>query len=143
MSRKDPAPDPLPNSQDAQRIDRWLWFSRFVKTRSLATKLVDAGRVRLGARGTTIRVEKASTLVRAGDILTFPQGARVRVVQVLAPGTRRGPASEAATLYKDLDPPAARAARSEPAADGPAREAGQGRPTKKERRQIDRLKGTN
>jgi ribosome-associated heat shock protein Hsp15 len=133
-----------PSADGAQRIDRWLWFARFLKTRSLASKLVETGRVRLEARGMTVRVEKPSTLVRAGDILTFPQGSRVRVVRVLAPGTRRGPAPEAAELYEDLDPPAqSRASGPQSPADratGPMRDAGSGRPTKRERRQMDRLR---
>jgi ribosome-associated heat shock protein Hsp15 len=118
-----------------QRIDKFLWFARFFKSRTLAASVVTAGRVRINGA----RCEKASTIVKAGDVLTFPAGSLVRVIKVVTGGERRGPASEAQTLYEDLTPPPeARAA--EPSA--PAkRERGSGRPTKKERRETDALTG--
>lgn len=87
-----------------QRVDRWLWFARFFKTRSGATRLVNAGRVRIGTGGATRRIVKPSQTVVAGDVLTFPQGRRIRVVRILAVGERRGPAAEARTLFEDLAP---------------------------------------
>ena len=81
-------------------------------------------------------VDKAHASVRAGDVLTFPQGHAIRVVRVRALATRRGPAVEAATLYEDLAPP--QPTRSEAAA---RRAPGAGRPTKIDRRAIERLKG--
>jgi ribosome-associated heat shock protein Hsp15 len=80
------------------------------------------------------RCEKPSTVVKLGDVLTFPAGPHVRVVKVLAGGERRGPAPEARLLYEDLTPPR----EAVPAGEGaPApREKGAGRPTKKERRDI-------
>lgn len=83
------------------RIDKWLWFARFFKTRSLAASVVEAGEVRLNG----IAVPKASQTVKAGDELVFPTGKRLRRVTVLAVGQRRGPAPEARTLYQELDPP--------------------------------------
>jgi len=80
------------------RLDKWLWFARFCKSRSLATKLCEAGRVRLNR----VVIEKAAAQVRPGDVLTFPQGTQIRVVRVLSLGLRRGPASEARGLYEDL-----------------------------------------
>lgn len=118
---------------EVQRIDRWLWFARFFKSRTLAAKLCAGHRVRVNRQ----IVAKASAGIKIGDVLTFPQGQRVRVVRVLDLGTRRGPAEEAQTLYEDLtpqDPP--RPERVE----GPRRAAGTGRPTKRERREIDRLR---
>lgn len=108
----------------ALRIDKWLWHARFFKTRSLATRLVAAGHVRLNGD----RVTKASALVRPGDGLTFPQGRQIRVVRIEALGHRRGPAPEAAALYTDLDPPGAKAP--------PPPRVG-ARPTKKARRSLD------
>ncbi|MCE6950387.1 MULTISPECIES: RNA-binding S4 domain-containing protein [Rhodobacterales] len=86
------------------RLDKWLVQARFLKTRALATALIEAGRVRLNGQ----RVAKPAQTVGEGDTLTFPQGGRIRVIRVAALGTRRGPAQEAAGLYIDLDaPPAA------------------------------------
>lgn len=82
------------------RVDQWLWFARFFKTRALATKMVGAGKLRLNGR----RISKPAQQIGPGDTLTFPQGDAIRVVRVLALAERRGPASEAQTLYAPLDP---------------------------------------
>lgn len=82
------------------RIDKWLHYARFFKTRALAAKVV-AGGVRINGE----RTSKTHALVRPGDALTFKQARAVRVIRVLALTDRRGPATEAATLYEDLDPP--------------------------------------
>ncbi len=114
-----------------QRIDKFLWFARFFKSRTLAATVVSSGRVRINGA----RCEKASTIVKVGDVLTFPAGPRVRVIKVVNGGERRGPASEAQTLYEDLTPPPEVRAAEPPA---PAkRERGSGRPTKKQRRATD------
>lgn len=84
------------------RVDKWLWQARFFKTRAAASRLCLAGKVRLGGRAIT----KAHYALKPGDVLTFPQARRIRVVRVLALGERRGPATEAATLYEDLAPDA-------------------------------------
>lgn len=119
-----------------QRIDKWLFFSRAVKSRSLAAKLVQAGRVRVN--GT--KSEQAADPVKAGDVLTITLDRRVLVYRILAPGTRRGPAEEARTLYEDMTP-AQETAKLDPLGGiAPIREAGSGRPTKKERRATDRLR---
>lgn len=119
-----------------QRIDRWLFFARAVKSRSLAAKLVQAGRVRLNRD----KVEQPSQLVKAGDALTITLDRRVVVWRVLEPGTRRGPAEEARTLYEDLTPPSEKAGDAPPDAIAPLREHGSGRPTKKDRRLTDALR---
>ena len=85
---------------DSIRIDKWLWQARFFKTRGTASRLCAGGRVRVAGQIT----RKAHYPVRVGDVLTFPQARRIRVVRVVAPGVRRGPASEAATLYEDMSP---------------------------------------
>ncbi len=79
------------------RLDQWLWFARFVKSRSLAARLCTAGAVTVN--GVTIR--KANQTVRVGDDVVLPQGPFRRTVRVLAFGTRRGPATEARLLYQE------------------------------------------
>lgn len=117
------------------RLDKWLWYARFCKSRSLASKLCAEGKIRLD--GTVI--DKAHAKVRPGQVLTFVLGDHVRVIKVVALGTRRGPASEARGLYEDLSPPAPTTAlKREP---NFRRAPGAGRPTKRDRRQLDRLKG--
>ncbi len=121
---------------DKVRLDKWLWFARFFKTRSLATEMCVQGKVRVDGAVVT----KAHFAVRPGQVLTFVQGRHVRVVKVLAAGTRRGPASEAQTLYEDLSPPVPETALPRDAAVAP-RARGTGRPTKRDRRRTDRFKG--
>jgi ribosome-associated heat shock protein Hsp15 len=108
------------------RLDKWLWFARLCKTRSLAAREVADGRVRLNGTRTT----KPAQAVGPGDTLTYGRGDRVLVVRILAPGTRRGPAPEALALYDDLSEPAA-----PPAPGTPAPIPG-GRPTGKDRRRL-------
>lgn len=112
------------------RLDKWLWHARFFKTRSLATKLVTGGHVRVNSQ----RVSKASSSVRPGDVLTFPKERDIRVIRIVAVGERRGPAPEAQALYDDLDPPKPRDRATEPLN---PRYEGKGRPTKKDRRKMD------
>jgi ribosome-associated heat shock protein Hsp15 len=117
----------------ALRVDKWLWYARFFKTRSLAARLCDGGKVRRNR----VHVDKASRSVRPGDVLTFPQGHHIRVVKVLALGHRRGPVAEAQALYEDLSPPEA---QPPPPPRTGARERGAGRPTKADRRALDALR---
>ena len=119
----------MSDAQTGLRIDKWLWQARFFKTRSLAAKLVTGGHVRVNAE----RVGKASATVKPGDVLTFPQGRRIRVIEVTAIGTRRGPAPEAQGLYEDRSPPPPPPQPKPPAYDGG------GRPTKKDRRAQQKL----
>jgi ribosome-associated heat shock protein Hsp15 len=122
-------------AEGRQRIDKWLFFSRAVKSRSLAAKLAQAGRVRINGEKT----DQASALVKSGDTLTITLDRRILVYRVLDPGTRRGPAEAARRLYEDISPlPSAQNAprNAIPA----ARDIGSGRPTKKERRKTDKLR---
>jgi ribosome-associated heat shock protein Hsp15 len=115
-----------------QRIDKWLFFARVAKSRTLAAKLVQAGQVRINREKTA----QAAHPVSVGDVLTIALDRKVLVLRVLAPGARRGPYEEARTLYEDLSPPP-----PEAAAPGPAeREPGSGRPTKRDRRRLDALR---
>lgn len=120
-----------------QRLDKYLWFARVVKTRSLATGLVRAGHVRIN--GT--KVDTAAKAVGPGDVLTIALERQVKVLRVVDGGNRRGPYEEARLLYEDLSPPPP--PKSEQAAANALREAGSGRPTKKDRRELDRWTGAN
>lgn len=113
------------------RIDKWLWHARFFKTRSLAAKIVSGGKLRVNGQP----ISKPAYAVSAQDVLTFPQAQQVRVIQVVALGDRRGPATEAQALYVDLDPPKPR----DPAPLVPRFE-GKGRPTKKDRRALQQTR---
>ena len=127
------------NSDPTQRLDKWLWCARFFKSRSLASKLLGAGRLRLSGKV----INKGHQLVRPGDVLTFPQGPFIRVVKVLYLAERRGPAPEAQLLYEDLEPiDEQRRATTETLefhSSSSHRDRGEGRPTKDDRRAIDRL----
>ena len=116
----------MSDPRDTIRLDKWLWQARFFKTRTLATKQVSAGHVRVNGQ----KVAKAATSVGPGDTLTFPQGRQIRVVEIVDVGTRRGPAPEAQALYLDKSPPQ-ETVRAAPSFEG------KGRPTKKTRRALD------
>lgn len=119
-------------SAEKQRIDKWLFFARIVKSRSLAQKLVEGGSVTLN--GSPCRTP--NHLVKPGDRLEMHVDRRVRCVEVVRPGDRRGPAPEARTLYIDhtLPPQPTDAERQ-----GPVAERG-GRPEKADRRAYERLR---
>ncbi|MES2894972.1 MAG: RNA-binding S4 domain-containing protein [Pseudomonadota bacterium] len=84
------------------RADVWLWRARFFKTRSLAAKFVDEGKVRLTRAGAESRIDKCARPVRVGDQLVFAVGGKLTAVAVEALGERRGPPAEARTLYSAL-----------------------------------------
>ncbi len=95
-------------TSESVRVDVWLWRARFLKTRGLASEMVEAGRVRLTRPGQAeTRLDKSSRTVRPGDLLTFAMGGRVMTVRINDLGERRGPASEAQELYTRLDGPSA------------------------------------
>ena len=148
----------------SQRLDKWLWFARVVKTRTLAAGLVQDGKVRLNRS----RVTKPSQLVKAGDVITISVHGSVRVLRVLEGGARRGPATEAAGLFEEIAPvtrvnPSGVRQRDSGQTDSGRTRSGQadalvgtsdvdgdaggppafvagGRPTKKDRRILDRLR---
>lgn len=130
-----------PGVSDAasQRLDKWLWCARLAKTRTQAAALVSGGKIRVNR----IKTEKPAHAVKVGDVITASLGPRVRVLAVKAIGDRRGSAEIAKLLFDDLTAPvvpdekdAAAQAGSPPG----RRESGTGRPTKRDRRLIDRLK---
>jgi ribosomal 50S subunit-recycling heat shock protein len=90
-------------TEDACRADVWLWRARFFKTRTLAAKFIDEGRVRLTRAGQESRLDKCARPVKVGDALVFALGGRLIAVTVAALGERRGPPTEARTLYSALD----------------------------------------
>ena len=120
---------------DRQRIDKWLWHARVVRTRSAAAALAGGGHVRVNGQ----RIDAASRAVRAGDVVTVALDRTVRVMRVIAFAERRGGAEAARELFEDLTPapPPGPPPGAEPVA---ARESGSGRPTKRERRNLDRLR---
>jgi ribosome-associated heat shock protein Hsp15 len=118
---------------DCQRIDRWLWHARLVRTRALAATLAASGHVRVNGR----RVGIPGKAVRIGDVLTIALSGGVKVLRVAAFAARRGAAEEAKQLYENIGPAAS---NETPLASAPMRTQGEGRPTKRERRALDRLR---
>lgn len=92
MSERDPG------LAEELRLDKWLWQARFVKSRGVAAEWIEGRKIRINQA----LITKTHYRVRPGDVLTFPQGPRIRVVRVVAIGRRRGPASEARTLYEEI-----------------------------------------
>jgi ribosome-associated heat shock protein Hsp15 len=121
---------------DRQRIDKWLWHARVVRTRSAAAALAVSGHVRVNGH----RIDLASRAVRLGDVVTVALDRSVRVLKVAAFAERRGPAESARVLMEDLTPAAEPASRPQAAPAG-VRPPGAGRPTKRDRRAIAHLRG--
>jgi ribosome-associated heat shock protein Hsp15 len=120
---------------DRQRIDKWLWHARVVRTRSAAAALAVSGHVRVNGQ----RIDAASRAVHVGDVVTVALDRTVRVLKVTAFAERRGAAESARVLVEDLTPPAE--PMSLRAAAPGVRQAGAGRPTKRERRAIAHFRG--
>ena len=120
------------------RLDKWLWYARFFKTRTQATKLIQCGKLRLNGDIIT----KPHRAASVGSILTFPKAKNIRVIKIVKLGQRRGPASEATSLYEDLSPKINETKKEEQlkVVNFEIREIGTGRPTKKQRRETERLK---
>ena len=137
-----------------QRLDKWLWYARVAKTRTLAASLVSGAKVRVNRQ----KVTKPAHVVRVGDVVTVTVARGVRVLRIQASGVRRGPASEAQTLYDEIVPlPGGRKTAVADAVDvkpagNPQGTAGlkgdaavpvavgSGRPTKRDRRALARLR---
>ena len=126
-------------NRDTLRLDKWFWYARFIKSRSLATKLCNSGKVRVNGS----LIKKAHQSVTPGDVLTFSVGPNIRVIKIIKLGNRRGPAKEAQALYEDLQPidQIAKKIDSTLAPEPAKRERGSGRPTKVQRRAIERFMG--
>jgi ribosome-associated heat shock protein Hsp15 len=120
---------------DRQRIDKWLWHARVVRTRSAAAALAGSGHVRVNGQ----RIDASSRVVKAGDVVTVALDRTVRVLKVVAFAERRGGSEAGRALYEDLSPPSR--PPDPPVPDPAGREPGAGRPTKRDRRAIDRFTG--
>jgi ribosome-associated heat shock protein Hsp15 len=118
------------------RLDRWLWAARFYKSRSLAAEACDGGKVEVN--GLTAKPHK---LVRVHDTVDFTHPSGSKKVKILALAERRGSAPEAQRLYEDHSPPPPPREERRFFAPPPLRPPGLGRPTKRERREMERLRG--
>jgi ribosome-associated heat shock protein Hsp15 len=118
-----------------QRLDKWLWYARVVKSRTLAQKLVMSGNVRIDGQ----RILSTDFKVAPGMVLTLTVHERVKILRVCLAGTRRGPAVEAQQLYEDLTPEIPKKSPSDTVFAVAQRAPGSGRPTKKERRDTNRI----
>jgi ribosome-associated heat shock protein Hsp15 len=87
--------------KETQRLDKWLWHARIIKTRTLAAQFVEQGKFRINRE----KILKPAHAVKAGDVITAAIFGRVRVLRIAGFSGRRGPAAEAQTLYVDLSPP--------------------------------------
>jgi ribosome-associated heat shock protein Hsp15 len=131
--------DPLdrPVSTTPVRVDKWLWAARFFKTRSLAAEAVDGGKVQVNGDRAT-----AAKQVRPGDEVRLRVGPYEYTLEVTGTGERRGTAAEAARLYTETE--ASRTAREklhwQLHAAAPAMEPEKGRPTKRDRRELERFR---
>lgn len=121
------------SARQRQRIDKWLFFARIAKSRTLAQGWIEAGHVIVNDE----KVKRPSADVKVGDRLEIQTADRQVVLIVKAPGESRRPYEEARLLYEDISPPREKLTRFEQA----TRDPGAGRPEKKERRDIDRLRG--
>jgi ribosome-associated heat shock protein Hsp15 len=117
-------------SEDRQRIDKWLWHARVVRTRTAAAGLAASGHVRVNGQ----RVNAPARAIRAGDVVTIALDRAVRILKVTAFAERRGSAPDARSLYEDMSPPTDPARPQDPVP--AARAPGAGRPTKRDRRRM-------
>ncbi len=123
-------------ADETVRLDRWLWAARFYKSRSLASDACDGGKVEVNGHPA-----KPHKLVRVNDEIVFTHPSGPKELKVTALGERRGPASEARLLYEDHSPPPPPREKGFYVAPPPLRGQGMGRPTKRERRETERLRG--
>jgi ribosome-associated heat shock protein Hsp15 len=121
---------------DAVRLDRWLWAARFYKSRALAAEVCDGGKVEVNGHPA-----KPHKLIRVHDTIAITHPGGPKELKVLALSERRGPASEARLLYEDHSPPPPPREGRPLFAPPPFRPPGFGRPTKRERRQTEGLRG--
>jgi ribosome-associated heat shock protein Hsp15 len=129
-------PNPSVSNERSERIDKWLWAARFYKTRTLAADAVDSGKVEVDGEKV-----KRSRSVSPGNRVSLRKGPYVTTVVVQLLEAKRGPASRAVLMYEETaESKTAREAIRVQLSSLPVRSAGEGRPTKKERRQIRELR---
>ena len=116
------------------RLDTWLWYARFYKSRSLSSKAILSGKLRLNSN----KIIKPASRIKINDVLTINHINMVRIIQVQSLGSRRGPASEAQKLYNELSENRIDASKIKSVSEKPKRERNK-RPTKKDRRMLDKI----
>ena len=116
------------------RLDIWLWHARFYKSRSLSSKVILSGKLRVNS----IKIIKPASKVKINDVLTINHVNTVRIIQIQSIGSRRGPASEAQALYNDLSPDVTAASKSKDVSEKSKKDTNK-RPTKKDRRILDKI----
>ena len=129
----------MPNAAEQKlRIDKWLWFARVTKTRTLAKKLVTNGKIRVDSN----KISSASSLISCGQVLTITLERQILIYEIVELGTSRGPYIQAQLLYSDLSPKIDPVVKDDKAfMDGTI--ATEGRPDKRQRRQLQALKQEN
>ena len=116
------------------RLDTWLWYARFYKSRTLSSKAILSGKLRVNSD----KIIKPASKVKINDVLTINHANMVRIIQVQSLGVRRGPASEAQKLYNDLSGNIIDASKINSVTEKPKKETNK-RPTKKDRRMLDKI----
>jgi ribosome-associated heat shock protein Hsp15 len=116
------------------RLDTWLWYARFYKSRSLSSKAILSGKLRVNSN----KIIKPASKVKISDVLTITHVNSVRIIQVQSLGARRGPASEAQKLYNDLSGDMIEASKIKSVSEKSKKETNK-RPTKKDRRILDKI----
>ena len=116
------------------RLDTWLWYARFYKSRSLSSKAILSGKLRVNSN----RIIKPASKVKINDVLTINHVNMVRIIQVQILGARRGPASEAQKLYNDLSENKTGAPNKKKVSEKFKKDTNK-RPTKKDRRILDKI----
>ena len=116
------------------RLDTWLWYARFYKSRSLSSRAILSGKVRVNSN----KIIKPASKVKINDVLTINHVNTVRIIQIQSIGSRRGPASEAQELYNDLSPDVTAASKSKDVSEKSKKDTNK-RPTKKDRRILDKI----
>ena len=129
----------MPNAAEQKlRIDKWLWFARVAKTRTLAKKLVTNGKIRVDSN----KISSASSLISCGQVLTITLERQILIYEIVELGTSRGPYIQAQLLYSDLSPKIDPVVKDDKAfMDGTI--ATERRPDKRQRRQLQALKQEN
>jgi ribosome-associated heat shock protein Hsp15 len=116
------------------RLDIWLWYARFYKSRGLSSKAILGGKVRVNSN----KIIKPASKVKINDVLTINHVNVVRIIQIQSIGARRGPASEAQALYKDLSADVTAASKIKDVSEKSKKDTNK-RPTKKDRRILDKI----
>mgnify|MGYP001003414637 FL=1 len=116
------------------RLDTWLWYARFYKSRSLSSKAILSGKLRINSN----KITKPATKVKTNDVLTLNYVNEIRVIQIQSLGSRRGPASEAQSLYIDLTEDRIGSSNVKSKIEKSKKDSNK-RPTKKDRRLLDKI----